>query len=299
MNAYTPAEWIRLLPVAGMLGALLLAGLLARGGRLRALCWLAGPAAIAGTHWLLLHEPAGVRMLALCLLLFFWMKAVVTASQPTRSPAVPWLAWALFWPGMRSSPGKALAGASAFCFRGCACIVLGVGCIVAGHFVWRFTGNGWLAAPLLLAGVSLCLHYGLFGVIAWAWGRKPLFRNPFAAASLRDFWGRRWNIAYTEMMQEAVQRPLRKRPRLATATIFVFSGLLHEVAISLPVMAGFGLPTLYFVLQALAMAGERRLFTPGTALARIWTVLWVVVPLPLVFHPWFVRGVVWPIGGVS
>lgn len=295
MNAYTPADWIMLLPVAGMLGAFLLLGLLARGGRLRALCWLSGPAAIAGIHWLLLAEPAGVRMLALCLVLLFWMKAVVTASQPARLDAPHWLAWATLWPGMRNTPSKAKGSFVV----GCVCIVLGVVSTIAGHFVWRFSDNPWLASPLLLAGISLCLHYGLFGVIAWAWGRKPLFRNPFAAASLRDFWGRRWNIAYTEMMQEAVQRPLRTRPRVATLTIFVFSGLLHEVAISLPVMAGFGLPTLYFVLQAIAMAPEKRLFTPGTWPARAWTAFWVILPLPLVFHPWFLRGVVWPIGGVA
>ncbi|MBX3460628.1 MAG: hypothetical protein KF696_11805 [Planctomycetes bacterium] len=312
MSAYTPADWFALLPVAGMLAALLLIGFFARGGRLRALCWLMGPPAIAGTHWLLLTEPAGVRMVALCLVLFFWMKAVVTASQAKPDPglasgavrkgapgAVGWLAWALLWPGMRSAPGKDRAGASGTGLMGCLCIVAGVASIAAGHFVWRVTGNGWLASPLLLAGISLCLHYGLFGVIAWGWRRKPLFRNPFASANLRDFWGKRWNIAYTEMMQEAVQRPLRRRPRLATFAIFVFSGLLHEVAVSLPVMAGFGLPTLYFALHGAAMTLENRVVTPGTWPARVWTALWVIVPLPLVFHPWFLRGVVWPIGGMT
>jgi alginate O-acetyltransferase complex protein AlgI len=34
-------------------------------------------------------------------------------------------------------------------------------------------------------------------------------------------------------------------------------------------------------------------------LARVWTLGWLVVPLPLLFHPWFIKGIVWPIASLG
>jgi alginate O-acetyltransferase complex protein AlgI len=81
--------------------------------------------------------------------------------------------------------------------------------------------------------------------------------------------------------------------------VFLFSGLVHEVAISLPVQAGYGLPTLYFAIHGIAVMLEPRLFREGSVAARLWTVLLVVVPLPMVFHEPLLAGVVWPIIGVT
>jgi alginate O-acetyltransferase complex protein AlgI len=312
VNAYAPADWHTLIPVAGMCAVLLLLGLIARGGRVRFQCWIAGPVAIAGAHLVLLHEPPGVRMLAFIALLFLWMKAVVTSSRRDTVPVLRWLAWAMLWPGMRFlRGGSALAGASGSCFLGIASILLGVLLIIGAHFSWRYTGSAWIATAPLLLGISLCLHFGLFNVMTGAWRAAgydagPLFRAPWASGSLREFWGKRWNIAYTEMMQESVLRPLKQSgtvnpvgPRTATAIIFLFSGLLHEVAISLPVQAGYGLPTAYFALHGAATLVEQRVVSPGTWPARIWTGLLVLLPLPLLFHPWFLRGIVWPLGGIA
>jgi alginate O-acetyltransferase complex protein AlgI len=157
----------------------------------------------------------------------------------------------------------------------------------------------------LLVGLSLMLHFGLFNLLAAAWRAagvdvRPLFRSPLASASLRDFWMRRWNIAFSEMCQESVVRVTRPLgARVATVAVFLFSGLAHEVAISLPVEAGYGLPTLYFAIHGVAMLAEPCMFREGSVAARRWTVLLVVVPLPLVFHEPFRAGVVWPIIGVT
>jgi alginate O-acetyltransferase complex protein AlgI len=53
------------------------------------------------------------------------------------------------------------------------------------------------------------------------------------------------------MTAMAVHRPLQRRLGRGPALLgsFLVSGLLHEVAISLPVRAGWGLPKLYFLLQ--------------------------------------------------
>jgi alginate O-acetyltransferase complex protein AlgI len=296
VNAYAPADWQALIPVAGIAAALLLLGLCLRGGRLPWLAWLVGPPALAATHWLLLHEPPGVRMLALIAALFMWMKAVVTASNPERVGVARWLVWAMLWPGMRLPRRD---GSSKVWLRGLPCIAIGAALIAGAHLLWRVSGEPWVATVPLMIGISLCLHFGLFGVLAGVWRAKPLFRNPLVSASLREFWGRRWNLAYSEMMQEAVQRPLRKRPRAALAAIFVFSGLLHEVAISLPVQAGWGLPLAYFALHGLATLVEPRVITPGTKAARVWTACWVLLPLPLLFHPPFIREIVWPLAGIT
>ena len=78
----------------------------------------------------------------------------------------------------------------------------------------------------------------------------------------------------------------------------MFSGLLHELAISVPVGAGYGLPLAYFALHGLAMSIEPVLAERGWlagARGRVWTILIVGGPLPILFHPPFLRGIVWPL----
>jgi alginate O-acetyltransferase complex protein AlgI len=77
---------------------------------------------------------------------------------------------------------------------------------------------------------------------------------------------------------------------------FLASGLLHELAISVPVRAGYGLPTAYFVLQGALVVLEKRIRRePG----RLWTLFWLVAPLPMLFHAPFLRGIVWPLAGLK
>jgi hypothetical protein len=105
----------------------------------------------------------------------------------------------------------------------------------------------------------------------------------------RDEPGRRGSVA------AALPRPVRP------AGAFVVSGLLHELAISLPVRAGFGLPTLYFAIHALATSLEPRLRVrrwPSLP-ARAWTWLLVLAPLPLLFHRAFRDALVLPLFGGS
>jgi alginate O-acetyltransferase complex protein AlgI len=100
------------------------------------------------------------------------------------------------------------------------------------------------------------------------------------------------------MIALVVHRPLRRRAgeHVALAGSFLASGLLHELAISVPVGAGFGLPTAYFLLHGALVAVERRMERPP---GRLWTIFWLAAPMPLVFHPPFLRGVVWPLVGLQ
>jgi alginate O-acetyltransferase complex protein AlgI len=259
-------------------------------------------------------------MVALVVVTLGWTKALFTSSRKENSPALQWFAWATLWPGMqlRSAAVSAAcsrgpearsryrleACATKLFARGLAHMMVGAAFVVAAHLLFRHTANAWIATPPLLIGLSLILHFGLFNMITAAWRQagfdaEPPFHAPHRSGSLREFWSRRWNVGYSELMQAAVFRPLRRHPKLATAAVFLFSGLLHEVAISVPVQAGYGLPMSYFLLHGAATLIEPRIVTPGTLPARIWTAAVVLIPLPVLFHPAFLRGIVWPLGGAT
>ena len=163
-------------------------------------------------------------------------------------------------------------------------------------------------APLLLVGVSFMLHFGICNVLAGAWRKcgvrtDSVFKAPLLSESLAEFWGKRWNLAFSEMTSIGVYRPLQAKIGRPAALIaaFLVSGLLHEMAITLPVKSGFGLPLAYFAIHGILVLIERGLASRGIEVSglwgRAWTFFWVLVPLPLLFHKPFVDGVVLPIIG--
>lgn len=279
----------------------------------RVACWLAGPGLVAGAHFALLGQAPMLRMLAICALLFYWMKLVVTVEyRAAGNPPVPlprWQAWVLLWPGMRPRLVARRAfvptGLGRLTLRSVLWLVLGAGLVGAARFVFVSTGEVWLATVPLVVGLSLVLHFGLFGLLCAGWRRagfdlRPVFRAPLLATSLTDFWKRRWNVAFSEMCQEGVARALSPLgPRMVAVSIFLFSGLLHEAAISLPVNAGYGGPMAYFAIHGCAAQIEPKLFRPGSAASRLWTALLVLAPLPLLFHQPFLQGCVWPLMGAA
>jgi alginate O-acetyltransferase complex protein AlgI len=181
--------------------------------------------------------------------------------------------------------------------------------VMLARLAWTSSGSRLLASILLLPGLSLLLHFGLCNLLAGAWRLRgvacdALFRAPLRSRDLGEFWARRWNLAFSEMTAVAVYRPLAERLGRGPALMagFALSGLLHEMAISVPVRAGFGLPLLYFVLQGAlvlaergrARAGQRRSGWPG----RAWMLFWLALPLPMLFHRPFLAGVIWPLIGI-
>jgi len=259
-------------------------------------------------HHVTSAQPAGHRMLVLIGALFFAMKMLVSvesrARDGTRLSPLRWAAFATLWPGMRPAlmarlqPGR--PGAAALLKAGFAYLGLGATLFLLAHLTWRRTGSTVLSTVILLPALSFLLHFGAFGVLAGLWRHAgadvgPLFRAPWRAESLGEFWSRRWNLAFSEMTALAVYRPVAVRAgrRAALAAAFLFSGLLHEVAISLPVRAGYGRPLLYFAIHGALTQVERERGPFG----RMATLLAVVLPLPLLFHPPFLRGVIWPLLG--
>ena len=124
---------------------------------------------------------------------------------------------------------------------------------------------------------------------------------PIKATSLTEFWGRRWNGAFNQLVLETFfARLARKLGAIrATLTAFLVSGLIHELVISLPAGAGYGLPTSYFLLQGWGIVTQRSPLGKRWGLrqgARGWlfTMALTAGPALFLFHPPFVRQAVLP-----
>lgn len=163
-----------------------------------------------------------------------------------------------------------------------------------------------LTGPAGILALMCTVHLGycdvLSSLVRWlGWSAAPLFEQPWQSTSLRDFWNKRWNIAFVEMNRQ-VFMPLFKRStsvRSAVLCAFLLSGALHEFAISYPAAGGYGGPMLYFVLQAIACLAEPRILRlfgakDNTAVRRTWTWLVLLLPAPLLFTPAFMSAVIDP-----
>lgn len=321
MNAYAPVEPWRAAVVLAVLALLLVTGYgltrLTRLALARALAWTLVVAATASVERLVAAEPAGLRMLAIIGTLLFAMKAVVAVEDRAELSPLRWLAFAGAWPGMqptrfRAAFGPTREGAGTFALKGLVRLALGLALVLAARLAWLHTGSRVLATACLLPGLSLILHFGLFNLAVALWRAlgvdvTALFVAPLLSTSLAEFWGRRWNLPFSHMTAAGLYRPLAGvtgKP-VALLCAFVASGLLHELAISVPVRAGYGLPLLYFALHGGLMQVERALDRRGTPigarpwLGRLWTTFWLVAPLPILFHPPFLAGAVWPIISAS
>jgi len=297
----------------------------------RGLAWAFTIGSVAFVERLTIGEPSGTRMLVIIAALLWAMKSVVTVESGVRFPFTRWLSFAVGWFGMRpslfkekdksQSASNSLESKSFF-VKGSLRIAIGAVLMGAAAFIWYRlpfaieTWNVWVSTACMLLGFSFLVHFGLFNLLVGFWRSKgvrcdSLFKAPLYSATLVEFWGRRWNLAFSEMTTLAVFRPVKKLlsgsaygKTIAMVSAFVFSGLLHELAISVPVRAGFGLPLLYFLLHGVAMMLEVQFAKAGfdlsnrPVLGRIWTTGWLLLPLPILFHRPFLEGCVWPIIGV-
>jgi hypothetical protein len=285
--------------------AVLVALLLMFGHRLRsrAVAWAVCAGAMAAALRLVDAEPAGFRMVAIIATLLLAMKAIVAAESSDQLTLRQWLGFAT-WFGMRPSLFAARVAPKQVANHGWRNIRIGAALLVLARLAavaLPATAARVAATPLLFAGLGFCIHFGLFELESAFWRSRgiavePLFRDPFRARSLDDFWSRRWNLGFVAMMAAGVHRPLRSRIGTGPSLLVSFgvSGLLHELAITVPARGGYGLPTLYFVLHGLLVLAERcGLIRPSRAL----TLAAVLLPLPLLFPPPFLQGVLWPLLG--
>jgi predicted DCC family thiol-disulfide oxidoreductase YuxK len=238
---------------------------------------------------------------------FTYRQAVCRGLSPKPGRTVAYL---LAWPGMDAAdfldtqkvPAKPKTTEWLF----------GIGKMSGGAVVvWLLARLLFPACPILagwigMVGVVFILHFGSFHLLSLFWQRRgiaatPVMQNPHLATSLAEFWGRRWNTAFNELAFRFAYRPLRQMTTPATAMLLVFglSGLIHDLLISLPAGGGYGLPTLYFLIQGLGTITERSRFGRRIGLGRgargwLFTLLATVAPVFWLFHPQFIRHVILP-----
>jgi Membrane bound O-acyl transferase family len=281
-----------------------------RGHIWTALKWLAALAPIVVCVAVADNTTSWLFMWLLAASIFVGAKWVTLAEiLPLRTTPVSRLAAYLFlWPGLAPASfcfEKGKAPAPTEWLTAIAKTTFGVA------IVWG--GLRFLPArhPLILGwagmvGIVFVLHFGIFHLLSNLWrelgfNARPLMRNPLRASSVAGFWGGRWNTAFNDLMAPNVFAPLARRlgPGIAAVTVFLLSGLLHEIVISLPARGGFGLPTLYFAIQALGLLAERSRWGRKLGLGRglrgwLFTVFITAGAAPLLFHPLFIRNVILP-----
>ncbi|MCP5539340.1 MAG: DUF393 domain-containing protein [Akkermansiaceae bacterium] len=255
---------------------------------------IAGPVVVVGMVGRFLPPWAWMWSLAAAMWLGFKLSALRRVPAAFRHPG---RAMAFFaWPGMDASAffGGAVSENPVPVEGALYAIILGV------MTIWGLTphlaepvARGWLG----MLGMILLLHFGTFALLAAGLRRaglpvRPIMDAPWRARTLAEFWGARWNRAFSDMARVLVFRPLTRRLGIAAGTLggFAASGLAHEIVISLPAGAGFGGPTAYFLLQGFGVLAERRFGWKSRAFVR-------AVTLPaaaILFHPPFLRRVIVP-----
>jgi predicted DCC family thiol-disulfide oxidoreductase YuxK len=170
----------------------------------------------------------------------------------------------------------------------------------------RHASDQLLAGWIGMIGMILILHFGLFEIASIGWktlrvDAAPVMNRPLRSTSVSEFWGRRWNAAFNDLAVRLVFRPMARHTNVFAATLIAFavSGLIHELVISLPAGAGFGLPTAYFLVQGLGVLAERspagKRLRLGSGIAGwVFTMIVVAGPAYWLFHPPFVREVILP-----
>ena len=162
--------------------------------------------------------------------------------------------------------------------------------------------RGWIG----MLGLILLLHFGSFRLLALVWrsfgvAAMPIMSAPLRSKSLSEFWGKRWNLGFRQLSHDLIFRPLHRSLGAGNAgfLVFVMSGVVHDLVISVPARAGYGLPTLYFLIQGAGVALERshlgkHLGLGGGVRGWIFTAVITVAPVFWLFHPPFVRNVILP-----
>src|SRR5688572_16666478 len=243
--------------------------------------------------------PAWAAMWGLAVAVFAACKVWTWSRHRKTGPVGRQLAYLFLWPGMdaaafldpaiRPTPPR-----GAEWLFGIAKTAMGAA------LVWIFAPRieqtmlrGWVG----LMGMVFILHFGTFHLASLAWRSVgiqavPLMKAPILSATLGELWGRRWNLGFHDVARDMVFEPLAPKvgSKVAALAVFLASGLVHDLVISVPAGGGWGLPTAYFLLQGAGVLLERKLRLTN----RVFAIVVAVAPMYALFHPPFVRNVFLP-----
>ncbi len=248
--------------------------------------WLVLAVVVAGADSVLTGCDAVVRMVGICCVLLGGMKGLVYAewAGAERLSVVRYGVFSLMWFGM--DPAGLLTRRRGLSWKDD--VRLGLGLMLVGTLgAWLVWAMEWRQILIMFAPMSIGFHFGALRVLkgglrAAGFPVRTLFPNVLETQGIGDFWSRRWNVGYSQMMQRLVGRPVTAvlGADAGTLAVFVASGLLHELAITFPVRAGFGLPTMYFTLHGVLTLLEKRW---GRPIGKVPALLAVVVTLGMLF----------------
>jgi len=256
--------------------------------------------------------PAWIFMWALAFTIYAGFKGLTYADSVAARDASARrvMGYLFFWPGMnaeaffdntRNVP-RPTQSEWHWAIATCASGVLLMGAAIQAVDVWPPFIVGWLG----MVAIVVTLHFGLFHLLSLTWrsigvDAPPLMDAPLRSSSVSDFWGRRWNRAFRDLGHTYIFHPLHRRlgGELAMLAVFLFSGVVHDLVISLPARGGWGLPTMYFILQGLAIVLERSRISAKWNLrhgvrGRLFATAVIVLPAPMLFHVAFIERVVIP-----
>lgn len=279
--------------ILGMIACMLIGLLAGRCLRSRSMIWLVIVGGVICGHYLTLGEDPILRMGGLCVVLLAGMKGLVYHAWGGRLSWRRYFIFSLLWFGM--DPGTFRYRRAGLSWKSDVMwgfLLMGVGTIGA-WVVWMME---WRQILVMFLPLSLGFHFGALRVLKGihrlaGFPVRTLFPNLLKTTGVSDFWSRRWNVGYSQMMQRVIGRPVSRRwgRQGGVCAVFVVSGLLHEVAITLPVQAGWGLPSVYFLVHGgLTILEEKFHFQLG----RVVTLLLVMAPLAVLFPPAFQEEVI-------
>lgn len=249
---------------------------------------------VAAVHLLHMNDEPFARMVVICSALLICMKGLVLAEWGGRLTWPRWFMFAFLWFGMDPTPFAAKRRELTWKKDA----ATGLGCLLVG--LTLSVGVAYMdthSILIMFVPLSIAFHYGALRLLTAFWRMqgiavRPLFRNPLVSRGLADFWAKRWNLSFSQMMVRTVQRPIRmklgKQPALFA--VFLISGLLHELAITVPVQHGYGMPTLYFALHGIVVLLEKK--TWPLWLSRSMALILVAAPLHFLFPTLFTEEVI-------
>lgn len=166
--------------------------------------------------------------------------------------------------------------------------------MLTDEFELRGIVLSYLAVPSLLI-----LAESLFPFVALLWLPAGYLlprinNNPLAARGLAEFWGRRWNLWFSDWFRYTIFDQLRARPWLAVMLAFTVSGLMHEWVINLPLFLVTGKNLLgsmmiYFLLQGIGVLIEHHFLKGKSGLKVLCAWLFVLGPVPLLINEGLLR----------
>ncbi|XP_048553868.1 probable long-chain-alcohol O-fatty-acyltransferase 5 [Triticum urartu] len=150
-------------------------------------------------------------------------------------PVLPFLFTALLPVKLRRG-GDGGSGAKSVSLVSCAVKAAVMAALVG---LYRLNARLHLYARLALYGVhtycflDLLLPCVAAAAAALGMETEPQFDRPYLASSLRDFWGRRWNLMVSAILRPSVYDPVRAcaGPAAGVLASFAVSGAMHEAMV--------------------------------------------------------------------